>query len=845
MTTASGGEDTDYVIDLSKITHADLSETGGKAANLGELLNAGFPVPEGYVLTTKAFTSFLKENRLDDTERNVDSASIHVPAEVRAALSIISKRLGDASLAVRSSGVSEDLQASSFAGQYATILGVKGEAELVEAVKRCWLSALSKTVAQYRRERSEAGPDEMAILIQKMVNADSAGVAFTVNPVSGRREVRVNAVRGLGDKLVSGSATPDEWVVNEKAVCLRQVQNAITEDQVNEIAQLARSIEHHFRYPQDIEWAIARQKIFLLQARAITTTQEPKGKRKVTPVPIPITVPYGYWTRDRYHFPSPTSPMYASFAFRTMSEVWRKGAREVGLPVETNYFTLIGGQTYRRLVPLGGKDRKPPPSWLLRLLVHVGPSTRSRVKKMREAVRTDLAGQYMEKWRNKWKPELVKRDNELLNVNLASLSDEALEAHLAKALEHMHRGKEIHFRYLGFTLWLIGDLALTCQSLLKWNDTQVFDLLMGVSEQDSVPSRRLAELAQLVPGDKRLGDAIRQINQSTSVEEILKINPAFNQQFESYMKEFGSATLGYEVMVPTMSEMPRELLKMIQGQISANYNSSATADALEKKRATAMEEAMRQMNTLPEETRERFRQTVKKAQAAYALRNENEYYTQFLAEGILRYCLLEIGRRLVTKNVIAERDDIFMLTLEEAREAFKNGGDLKELVEKRWGERAWAEENPGRPSYGIQPPPPAPLDAYPPEVRRLLRSRRWLGDAIATTNVVEEKGQLKGVPASPGMYVGPIRVVKDESEFAKIQPGDVLVCTGTAPSWSVVFSTIGALITETGGTLSHPAIVAREYGIPAVLALEGATRKLRDGMIVKIDGDKGTVSPQG
>ena len=205
-----GQDDRRYILDLSSVSRADLPRTGGKAANLGDLFKAGFRVPEGYVLTTEAFVQFLRENRLEGTNRDIDFSTIHMSTGIATALSEASRRLGDVSLAVRSSAVNEDLQDSSFAGQYTTVLGVHGQADLVEAVKNCWLSIFGRTVGKYREERASGTTGEMAVLIQKMVNADSAGVAFTVNPVSGEKEVVVNAVRGLGEKLVSGSAVPDE-----------------------------------------------------------------------------------------------------------------------------------------------------------------------------------------------------------------------------------------------------------------------------------------------------------------------------------------------------------------------------------------------------------------------------------------------------------------------------------------------------------------------------------------------------------------------------------------------------------------------------------------------------------
>lgn len=832
-----------YVLELSKITQEDLPEAGAKAGNLGQLARAGFPVPQGYVLTTKAYRRFATENKL--TESGVENTeSTQIPPDVQSALSSIAGRLNNAMLAVRSSAINEDSPDASFAGQYETVLGVKSRDELEEAVKRCWLSGFSKRATTYKQERGPKGTSDIAVLIQKLIRADAAGVAFTANPVTGAKEVLVSAVRGLGDRLVSGSATPDEWVVGETTVCTSRIENVLSEDQVTRIAELAKRVENHFGPPQDIEWAMMGSEIFLLQARPITTILRAPARERIEEVPILITIPDGYWTRDNQHFTKPISPMYVSYAFSMGLALLNLGAKDLGLPFEADG-KVIGGWAYVRIVPPGGKDRRPPPVWLLRLLVRIVPSIRSQVKKMIKTVRTDVFSQYLEKWTKEWKPQVVKNSRDLLDVSVASLSDEQLDIHLSAVLEHDRKCKELHFRYLGWPFLMIGELAVTCQELLNWNNRQVFDLLSGLSEKDSEPARRLAELAQLVRSDERLSNAMTRINQTAKPEEVLSLNPNFRERFKQYLNDFGAITIGYDVIDPTIAEMPLELLRQIRSQISLNYNPTASTATLEKRRLAAEARAAGQLNRLPEEAKARFETVLRRTRTAYTIHDEETSFTQLMTEGICRYALLEYGSRLAAKKQLNMRDDIFMLTLEEARSAFKNGADLKKLVKRRWGERRWAEAHIGPASYGKTPSPPPSLNVFPSEVQTIMRSFQWSIEAVALGQASTDTGQLKGVPASPGTYTGAARIVKDESEFSKLRPGDILVCRCTTPSWSVVFSTIGALVTEAGGILSHPAIVAREYGIPAVLGLDDATTKLTDGMLLEVDGEAGTVSLRG
>ena len=842
---AQGAAETEFVLDLSRASREDIPRVGVKAANLGELLRAGFPVPEGCVVTTSAFRRFATENGLDDALENSNEGSFGIPPDVSSALSTILGRLGDVLLAVRSSSLNEDLSTSSFAGQYETVLGVKGRGELEEAVKRCWLSIFNRGAKAYRRDRLSEGPSEMAVLIQRLIRADASGVAFTVNPVTGAKEVAVNSVRGLGDRLVSGSAIPDEWLVGEKPVCVCKVENALSEGQVDEVARLAKKVESHFGSPQDIEWAIAGEEVYLLQARPITTMVATEGKnRRAQRIPIPIVVPEGHWIRQKEHFPKPMCPMYASYALTMATDSIRLFMNDVGLPIETIDFRLIGGWVYERIVPPGGKDRHPPPAWLFRILIHLFPSARSQVRKMVETVRADLTSRYLERWNDEWKPELVKKSKELVDLNLASLTDDQLDTHVSATLEHVRHAKEIHFRYMVLGLLAVGDLAITCHQSLGWDNMRVLDMLAGLSEKDCEPSKRLAELVQIVIGDKNLQDAIWRVNQTMRPEEVISIDPAFHERFDLYLKDFGATALGYEVIDPTVGEIPLELLKLIRDQMALNYDPTAKANALQERRNSAEKEAMERLRSLPQDTKTRFTKTLRRARAAYAIRDEEVFYTENLADGIFRRVLLEVGTRLAAKRVVNERDDIFMLTLDEAREALKKGGDFREVAKKRWGERAWAEVNPGPFSYGPPPPPPPPLRVFPPEAQALLHSLMWSLESLSVGKASPATGELRGVAASSGSYVGPVRIVKDESEFKRLEPGDVLVCQSTAPSWSVIFPTIGALVTESGGILSHPAIIAREYGIPAVLALEGATTRLEDGMLVKVDGNAGTVALQ-
>lgn len=241
---------------LAGLTWSDRETAGVKAATLGELSSAGFPVPEGFVLTTAAHQHFLTANRLVQSSSVEAILGAPLPTELTDALNLVSEGLGDTSVAVRSSAVAEDLPNTSFAGQYETTLGARGVEAIGEAVKDCWASAASERVRAYGAKSGEPFRSGMAVLIQRLVPADCAGVAFTANPLTGNRdEVVINAVKGLGERLVSGQSDGDEWVVRgSSATCRRTTEDALTTAQALAVADLARRVERHLGKEQDIEW---------------------------------------------------------------------------------------------------------------------------------------------------------------------------------------------------------------------------------------------------------------------------------------------------------------------------------------------------------------------------------------------------------------------------------------------------------------------------------------------------------------------------------------------------------------------------------------------------------------
>lgn len=828
-----------YIVSLSDQAALDARSVGSKAANLAKLLQAGFPVPGGFVITVSAFERFLSANALDSTKaapEEVIAASL--PEDLKAALEHAFADLGAVSIAVRSSGIAEDSPKASFAGLYETILDVGNIDTFLAAVKRCWSSAFSKRIATYQKARGQNDNSGMAVLVQHLVHAVTAGVTFTANPVTGdRSETVVSAVRGFGERLVSGQVSPDEWMVkNGKITRLRGPENAIDAAQVEAVANLAKRVEKFFGNPQDIEWALAEGALFLLQARPITALPNQQ------PVSVQVSAPPGFWQRETSHYPRPLSPMYRILLDAFNASIKRAMA-DFCLLTEGVEFREIGGWVYQRMVPLGGRDTPMPPAWLMPLFIRIVPPIRSRIRGMVEAVRSDKAGAYIRQWHAESKPELASGIARLRSVDLSMLSDNDLDQHSGNVIAFFRHSLDIHTRLNVAVLSALAEMAFACRDLLDWDDRTTLGLFSGLSEKSSEPSRRLAVLAAMAGKRPAIRALLEEINDQT-VKRLADVDSEFARAFSFYQQEFGCRTLG-EITEPTLAESPQLILGLIRDQLRRGYDPAAEAAALEQKRAAKIAEARAALAGRSEDERKRFERALAHSEQAYPIREDNQFYAVSAPMALFRYAMLETGRRLADRRQILQRDDIFFLEFEEARAALRMGNDQRQVVSHRKAERVWSEAHPGPASYGKNPGPPPSFDSFPPQAKLFMEGLLWAMSRVFTSEHGDHRQSsgkmLYAVAASPGTYTGQARIVMDESEFRKLQPGDVLVCPMTSPVWSVLFPSVGALVTDAGGILSHPAIIAREYRVPAVVGTMNGTRVLHDGQKVIVDGNRGLV----
>ncbi|MGR7027654.1 PEP/pyruvate-binding domain-containing protein [Geodermatophilus sp. URMC 62] len=833
-----GTGEPDLVLPLQEAT--DLRLAGRKAATLAVLAAAGCPVPPGVVLSTTAFGRAVAAGG-----GGPDPCGLRVPDDVGAALASAVARWGDVPLAVRSSAVDEDLADASYAGLYTTVLDVRGTAALLDAVRRCWESASSTGIVAYRQAREERYRTGMAVLVQPMLRPAAAGVAFTADPVTGERDVVViDAVPGTAEALVSGEETPERWAVRGSGPELSgprpgSPEPVLTPGLASAVADLARQVEaHRGGRSQDVEWAVEGDRVWLLQARPVTGLPD----RPPTPVEVPVEVPGGFWVRESTHSALPWTRMTRE-VLAPRNRGLRKWAEDTGLLIDGGEVRDIGGWEYVRIVPLGGKEPPPLPAWAAPIAFRVVPAVRRRTRQAAAAARDDIPMQLLRRWSAQWRPQLAGRIAALRGVDLPTLDDAALEAHLRAVLDLTEEGYVVHFRLHGALMMVLGDLASTCRELLAWPDDRWLDLVAGTSATSTAPGRALARIAMTVA---ERPDLRRLVTDGAPSEVVLAADPEFATEFADYQEEFGCRVLSYELAEESLDERPELVLGLLRDQLTTGYDPARHDEELARRRRAAADEARARLAGRSPADRERFESELRRALEAYPVREDNEFFTMSAPLAQARRAVLEVGSRLASRGSLERPDDVFHLEPGELLESLREGIDRLALVARRRGERAWVLAHPGPASYGRAPSGPPPLSAMPAAARRAMERFLWLFDQLLGKE--DERlpagpgaGAVRGIPASAGTYTGPVRVIRTEAEFDRLRGGDVLVCPVTSPVWSVLFPLVGALVTDAGGTLSHPAIIAREFGVPAVIATRDGTSRLRDGQLVTVDGGTGTV----
>jgi phosphohistidine swiveling domain-containing protein len=842
--------DAPLVRSLASIRASDGPIAGGKGANLGELISAGFPVPDGFVITTEAYTYAAGAARIEPHEPEAAARRLRstvVPKAIAAQALEAYKALSDAAVAVRSSATAEDLPGASFAGQQDTYLGVSGDEALLDAIRRCWASLWNERAVAYRRVHDIDDVEvKLAVVVQRMVEATAAGVLFTADPIIGRRgRAVIDAASGLGEAVVSGAVDPDHYVADpvtgeivERTV--RRDEPVLNDAQVRELAVIGLRIERHFGTPQDIEFAFdADRRLWIVQSRPITTlyplphepTREAAGPR----VYLSASVAQGYF--------EPITPM-GQEPFRRIGEMvaaaFARGGRNgwpVHSPVVEAGLRLFVDVTPALRDPLGREilERltgiaESRSSVVIRKLAsdpRFAPRSGSRVGSIRRIVplvvrsRVPIFALRLMRSPDATRERYVRDIERVTHIDLppAATSAARLDAveTLVRSAPRFAMPRLLGLIVAGMLSYaavgrLLGDRATRqeLQSLtlgLPHNPTTEMDLALWAlaTEIRTDPASR-KELLERPAAE--LAAAYRDGALPRRLQDGLA----------GFLARYGFRSIGeIDLGVPRWSEDPTHLLGAIGNYLQLGDGALAPDEQFERGTREAEVLIATLLGRVRGPRRRALRFFVGRVRALMGSRELPKYTLIRLLFTPMRELLKPVGEELAAAGRLETRDDIFFVTIAEARQALA-GADLRATVAAR---RATHDRELAR-----------------RHVPRVLLSDGTDAE-VALVDVPD--GALRGSPASPGVVTAPARVILSP-RGARLKPGEILVAPSTDPGWTPLFLTAGGLVMEMGGMMSHGAVVAREYGIPAVVGVAGATERITTGEEITVDGSAGVVS---
>lgn len=834
---------------LSDPDASDVGRTGGKGANLSLLLRERLPIPPGFVIVTAAYRDFVAQHGLDTVIRHElqdltdDPDTVHavsarlraafqcaeMTAELRAQITAASGDLGQTPFAVRSSATAEDLPDASFAGQQDTVLNVVDGEALCDAVQRCWSSVWSARAIAYRRDRGIRHEDvSIAVIVQPMVVATVAGVMFTADPLSGRRDrIVIEAAASSAEAVVSGAVTPQRWVLD--AATRRQLsapaQALLTRHNLATLCELGVRAASVFGSPQDVEWVVDEHgRCWLLQSRPITSLFPiPRCGRPGLRVYVPVML-------VAQGLAEPMTPMGNAF-FRTMVlgwfRYWLLGRRRGGADEWVDWLPIVADRLFLDITPVVQRR------WLAaRVVSNFG---------MKDPVGSAALGQ----WLSQNGKRLPKPKRPGIPVALAVLipsllaglmssiaaPDHSRRRLVARAdrgltrLERQARGLSSPLDQLRFVERTLP--AATCDIVVRqlapvYAEWVLRVVIERLTRRWLGSSLGFEPVLRWLPHDPTIamGAALAHLARdlTTAGVEPTPESPGVAE----FLAAFGHRAPDREVDLglPRLADDPTYVLELIK-----DYMRSEAVDSFRK----GAEDARAAADELVVNVHEKqgplraavLRNLLARHLALGGLR-ERPKFDMVRAMALGRRTLARCADALVARGLLDDADDVFFLTGADLRAAL-SGAPVDLRAEAEANRRSFRRELVRR------------------SVPRVLTSDGEVVYGVVDSSTVEASEVLCGTALSVGVHEGTVRVLHSPVG-ANLEPGDVIVAASTDPGWTPLFLLAGALVMEVGGVVSHGALVAREYGIPAVAGITGVMEKLRTGQRVRVDGTSGSVT---
>ncbi|TYB39589.1 phosphoenolpyruvate synthase [Micromonospora sp. AP08] len=857
-----------YVLGLQEVDETRVAIVGGKGAHLGALARIdGLRVPAGFCVTTDAFRRVLADapsidDRLDQLSRlNPDdreaistlSADIRrtiegtpLPHDVAAAITRAVTELGaEAAYAVRSSATAEDLPTASFAGQQDTYLNVIGAAAILRHVSRCWASLFTERAVTYRQRNGiDHRTVRMAVVVQKMVFPQAAGVLFTADPVTSNRKVAsAEASFGLGEALVSGLVNADAYRVRDgeiidRAIATkrlavhavpaggtqeetiapeRQDQPALTDAQVVRLVQLGRRIEAHFGHPQDIEWCLVDDGFQVVQSRPITTLfpipEADDGENHVY-----LSVGHQQMMTDAMK-PLGLS-MWKMTAMAPMHEAGGRlfvdVTRHLASPANRDGFLEMAGRgdpltrdALETVIDRGDfipslPDQAPPrlPAGGTPAPIETDPAIVADLIARSEAavaaLRRDIG---------------TKSGPALFDFLLAAFAEQKRLLSDPRSMQAIMAGMD--------ATWWLNDQLEAWLGEKNAADTLTLSAPHNITSEMGLA---LLDVADVVRPYPEVVAFLQEVEDESFLDELAKLpgGPEARDAIGAYLDRYGMRCVGeIDITRPRWSERPSTLVPVILDNVR-NFEPGESRRRFEQGRQEAAkkeQDVLERLRALPDGQR-KADETKRMIDRVRTFIGYREYpkYAIISRYFVYKRALLEEAERLVRAGVLGAKEDIFYLTFAELHDVVRTHQADHQLIRRRKDEFRW---------YQTLTPP-----------RVLTSEGEGIAGAYRRDGV--PAGALVGLPVSGGIVEGRARVILDLAE-ADLGPGDILVTPYTDPSWSPLFVAVEGLVTEVGGLMTHGAVIAREYGLPAVVGVEGATRLIQDGQRIRVHGTDGYV----
>ncbi len=927
-----------------------LESVGGKGRSLIQLIRYGLPVPDGFIVTAKAYRQYIKNAQLQT--RILKLARPQIGAAGKASFDEASARIQDlfaqsplsqelqqavlqaydgfmphgAAVAVRSSANAEDLPDMSFAGQQDTFLNVSGATQLINAIHRCWASLWTARALNYRHHMGiDHDQVAMAVVVQRMANADVSGVLFTANPTTGARdEMIVNASFGLGEAIVSGEVTPDIWVLDRasltpkdsvtgnkahkvvaagdggvtlvKANTAERNAQSLDHTRLTELARLALKVEAAFdSVPQDIEWVFAQQQLWLVQSRPITSLPPAPLKDVHWDAPEPGA----FLTRSQIveHIPGPVSPLFEHLHMKqSLQYCWGLNNRDLHgadlqdtlPPTSFHVQTTVNGYAYRHL----GSPPSPAPlpsRWTFNAaFAAIRASWKSATQWVPDAVRQHIKAPWgwfstgfqsdvrvVLGWRFITLPRYQRTVRDWARLDLTDATDEQL-------WKGMRVLSQADARY-----WYQNG-AWSAFHLSRTTEAELHTFVQQLSRERSIEtpaSRDALNAGQFLTGLKsrafdaqvalwRIAGKIRAENAlyeavvaapPQRVDQLLRSHEGARElvrELDNWLERYGKQIFTLDFAEPLLGEDRVKVMQNLKSLVSrADYDPVAQQQRMIEARDRLTDVTAQSIGDL--KVRKAFLRLIRRARRFYPNREEAMFFMG-TAWSVLRPMAHKLGTRLVSAGMLDEPGDIYFLTAAEV------GRAVRVLANRRRAQRMAAD--PRFASLNIEQR--LDINMSLPHLRTLAVERRQLREARRRLNPPEfipspppyywrpNDAQVRpagpdtdairrsvkafnGSPVSPGRITAPVSLVLTTDDFDRMKPGTILVCPATTPAWTQLFTQAVGLVTDIGGPLAHGSIVAREFGIPAVLGLGDMSQRLQDGQVITIDGTQGTVHIEG